>query len=75
MVQHAACKYCKTNVKKVREWLEIVDIEPFINLFNSMWSIHKSPDKSSHFLTETTHLRTQSQKNSKKSHLARNMLK
>lgn len=36
MVQHAACKYCKTNVKKVQMWLEIVDIEPFINLFDSM---------------------------------------
>ena len=36
MVQHAACKYCKTNVKKVRMWLEIVDIEPFINLFDTM---------------------------------------
>ena len=36
MVQHAACKYCKTNVKTVRMWLEIVYIEPFINLFDSM---------------------------------------
>ena len=36
MVQHAACKYFKTNSKKVRMWLEIVDIEPFINLFDSM---------------------------------------
>ena len=36
MVQHAACKYCKTNVKKVRRSLNIVDIEPFINLFDTM---------------------------------------
>ena len=75
MVQHAACKYCKTNVEKVLKQLEIVDIEPFIKLFDNLRSIHKSLDKSFHFLTETTHLRTQSQKNSKKSHLTRNMLK